>query len=34
MRCRDSDGGERISTDSDLQAAIRTLEGFHGRATD
>ena len=33
-RCRDPDGAEQIYTYSDLQAAIRTLEGFNGRATD
>ncbi|KRA64353.1 hypothetical protein ASD89_19805 [Caulobacter sp. Root656] len=34
IRCCDPDGAERIYTYSDLQAAIRTLEGFNGRATD
>ncbi len=34
LRCRDPDGAEQSFTYSDLQAAIRTLEGFNGRATD
>jgi hypothetical protein len=34
IRCRDSDGAEQIYTCGDLQAAIRMLEGFNGRAAD